>query len=93
MLKHSHEEMQMYECMLKENLKLNALAWKAKYVGQSYGVFCVSLSEEDKEQIYLEYELLLEKRRQEEDERLQRAKEAQLARSHTKAKKRFSSGK
>ena len=66
---------------------------KAKYVGQSYGVFCVSLSEEDKEQIYLEYELLLEKRRQEEDERLQRAKEAQLARSHTKAKKRFSSGK
>lgn len=56
--------------MLKNNLKLNAIAWKAKNAGQSYGMFSIALSEEDKEQIYMEYEQMLERRKDEENIRL-----------------------
>lgn len=57
--------------MLNNSLKLNAIAWKAKSAGQSYGKFSVYLSEEDKEQIYMEYEQMLEKRKEEENTRLE----------------------
>lgn len=63
----------------KKNLKLDALAWKASCAGQSYGVFIASLTEEERKQIYYEYEQLMEKRRREEEERMQRFRESQLA--------------
>lgn len=74
--------------MLKNNLKLNAIAWKAKSVEQSYGNFSVSLSEKDKEQIYLEYEQMLERRKEEENARLElaRANQAEKKNKRTKSK-------
>ena len=60
--------------MLKNNLKLNALAWKAKSVGESYGVFCLHLSEQEKELIFAEYEQILEKKEKEEVARLEKVK-------------------
>lgn len=72
--------------MLANNLKLNAIVWKANCAGKSYGMFCLSLTDEEKEKVYFEYEQILEKRQQEEEERLRRAKEIQLA-SATKKKK------
>lgn len=74
--------------MLKNNLKLNAIAWKAKSAEQSYGNFSVSLSEKDKEQIYLEYEQMLERRKEEENARLElaRANQAEKKNKRTKSK-------
>ena len=72
--------------MLKNNLKLNAIAWKAKSAGQSYGVFSVTLSEKDKEQIYMEYEQMLENRKEEENMRLEQAR---LKQAEQKAKKKI----
>lgn len=54
--------------------------------GQSYGVFSVSLSEKDKEQIYMEYEQMLESRKEEENMRLEQARLKQAAQ---KAKKKI----
>ena len=71
--------------MLKNNLKLNAIAWKAKSASQSYGVFSVSLSEKDKEQIFMEYEQMLENRKEEENMRLEQAR---LKQAEQKAKKK-----
>lgn len=73
--------------MVNYNLKLNAIAWKAKSVGQSYGKFSVYLSEKDKEQIYMEYEQMLEKRKEEENTRLELAR-AKQAEKKTKGVKR-----
>lgn len=74
--------------MLKNNLKLNAIAWKAKSAGQSYGVFSVSLSEKDKEQIYMEYEQMLEIRKEEENMRLEQARLKQAAQKTKKKNKK-----
>ena len=60
--------------MLNNNLKLNAIAWKAKTVGKSYGMFCVALSERDKERIYLEYEQMLYTRKNDENRRLEQVR-------------------
>ena len=73
--------------MLKDNLKLNAIAWKAKSAGQSYGVFSVTLSEKDKEQIYMEYEQMLENRKEEENARLELARVKQAEKKNKRAKK------
>ena len=72
--------------MLKDNLKLNAIAWKAKSAGQSYGVFSATLSEKDKEQIYMEYEQMLENRKEEENMRLEQVR---LKQAEQKAKKKI----
>lgn len=72
--------------MLKDNLKLNAIAWKAKSAGQSYGVFSVTLSEKDKEQIYMEYEQMLENRKEEENMWLEQVR---LKQAEQKAKKKI----
>ena len=74
--------------MLKNNLKLNAIAWKAKSAGQSYGVFSVSLSEKDKEQIYMEYEQMLKIRKEEENMRLEQARLKQAAQKTKKKNKK-----
>ena len=60
--------------MLKNNLKLNALAWKANSIGESYGQFCVHLSENEKDLIFAEYEQLIEQKQQAELERLEKLK-------------------
>lgn len=65
--------------------KISAINWAAGNAGISYGKFQAGLTTEDKEQIYLEYEQLLEKKKQEEAERLQRAKETKLlSKTHKK---------
>lgn len=74
--------------MLKNNLKLNAIAWKAKSAGKSYGVFSVTLSEKDKEQIYMEYEQMLEIRKEEENMRLEQARLKQAAQKTKKKNKK-----
>ena len=74
--------------MLKNNLKLNASAWKAKSAGQSYGNFSVSLSEKDKEQIYLEYEQMLERRKEEENARLELARANQAEKKNKRTKRK-----
>ena len=74
--------------MLKNNLKLNAIAWKAKSAGKSFGVFSVTLSEKDKEQIYMEYEQMLEIRKEEENMRLEQARLKQAAQKTKKKNKK-----
>lgn len=74
--------------MLKNNLKLNAIAWKAKSAGQSYGNFFVSLSKKDKEQIYLEYEQMLERRKEEENARLELARANQAEKKNKRTKRK-----
>ena len=73
--------------MLENNLKLDAIAWKAKSAGKSYGVFSVTLSEKDKEQIYMEYEQMLENRKEEENARLELARVKQAEKKNKRAKK------
>lgn len=74
--------------MLKSNLKLNAIAWKAKSVGKSYGMFSVALSEKDKEQIYIEYEQMLETRKEEEIARLELARANQAEKKNKRTKRK-----
>lgn len=74
--------------MLKNNLKLNAIAWKAKSAGKSYGKFSVSLSEKDKEQIYMEYEQMLERRKEEENARLELARANQAKKKNKRTKRK-----
>ena len=74
--------------MLKNNLKLNAIAWKAKSARQSYGNFSVSLSEKDKEQIYLEYEQMLKRRKEEENARLELARANQAEKKNKRTKRK-----
>lgn len=78
--------------MTIKNLKLNAIAWKAGKAGLSYGMFCASLTEEEKKQIYREYEQLIADRQKEEEERLQRAKKASAARARRKKSSGFLHG-
>ena len=42
--------------MLEDNQKINAIAWEAKKRNFSYGVFSTMLTEENKKQIYKQYE-------------------------------------
>lgn len=58
--------------MLKENLRLNAIAWKAKTEGISYGQYAYALTDYEKNMIYNEYEQMLERRDEEECKRLDR---------------------
>ena len=51
------------------NLRLEALSWRAKQLGVSYGVFSAQTSQEEANQICKEFEKLLEERRQAEMER------------------------
>lgn len=71
---------------LSNSEKLSAINWAAGKEGISYGRFQGGLTAEKKEQIYLEYGQLLEKRQQEEAERLQKAKDAKVL-SKTRKKK------
>ncbi len=68
--------------MLKESFKLIALAWKAGDKGVTYGKFVQNLSDEEKEQIYEEYEQLLEQRQEEERKRIERAKKPKPAKKN-----------
>lgn len=45
--------------MLEDNQKINAIAWEAKKRNLSYGIFSSTLTEENKKQIYTEYEKYL----------------------------------
>ena len=45
--------------MLEDSQKINAIAWEAKRRNLSYGVFSAMLTEENKQQIYKEYEKYL----------------------------------
>lgn len=61
--------------MLSNSHKLNAIAWKADSEGMSYGRYCQNLSDQEKEMIYEQYELLLKKRKEQEEARLALAHE------------------
>lgn len=52
------------------NLRLEALSWRAKQLGVSYGVFSAQISQEEANKICEEFEKLLEERRKAEVERL-----------------------
>lgn len=52
------------------NLRLEALAWRANQLGISYGTFSAKVSQEEANQVCKEYEALLEERRKAETERL-----------------------
>lgn len=52
------------------NLRLEALAWRANQLGVSYGVFSAKASQEEVNQVCKDYEELLEERRKAEAERL-----------------------
>ncbi|MCC8103210.1 MAG: hypothetical protein LIP11_13485 [Clostridiales bacterium] len=60
--------------MLKEAQKLDAIAWKAGQEKISYGKFIISLSEDEKKQIYEEYELQYNEKQEEENKRILRMK-------------------
>lgn len=42
--------------MLEDNQKINAIAWEAKKRNFSYGVFSAMLTEENKKQVYKQFE-------------------------------------
>ena len=52
------------------NLQVEALSWRAKQLGVSYGVFSAQISAEEANRICKEFQELLETRKQEEMERL-----------------------
>ena len=68
--------------MLEDSQKINAIAWEAKRRNLSYGVFSAMLTEENKQQIYKEYEKYLLKKKEAEKERI---------RKYSKKKKRDNS--
>ncbi|MCM1047106.1 MAG: hypothetical protein NC433_01615 [Clostridiales bacterium] len=58
--------------MLNNSEKINAIAWRAKKEGFSYGNYAVGLSEEMKNSIYDEYEKYLNEKREREEARFSR---------------------
>ncbi len=68
--------------MLEDSQKINAIAWKAKKRNLSYGIFSAMLTEENKQQIYKEYENYLLAKKEAEKERI---------RKYSKRKKRDNS--
>lgn len=52
------------------NLRVEALSWRAKQLGVSYGVFSAQISQEEANQVCKEFEQLLEERRKAEKERI-----------------------
>lgn len=56
-------------------LYLDALAWKAKELGTSYGKLCVALTPAEAEAAVAEYKALCRRRQEEENLRLRQAKE------------------
>lgn len=56
--------------MLEDNQKINAIAWEAKKRNFSYGVFSAMLTEENKKQIYKEFEEYLTARKEAEKARI-----------------------
>lgn len=62
--------------------RLDALVWKAKQLGISYGELSAQLSNSENEHIYDEYVKVVEARRQEEKMRLEQARQ-QLAKKKT----------
>lgn len=60
--------------MLNNRLKLDAIAWKAKSNGISYGQYNCQLTDYDRECIYKEYEQVLAMRKKEEKDRLELAR-------------------
>ena len=68
--------------MLEDSQKINAIAGEAKRRTLSYGVFSAMLTEENKQQIYKEYEKYLLAKKEAEKERI---------RKYSKKKKRDNS--
>ncbi|MCD7885642.1 MAG: hypothetical protein LUI87_18405 [Lachnospiraceae bacterium] len=60
--------------MLKESQKLDAIAWKASKEKTSYGSYIISLTNDEKEKIYDEYELWIKEKEEEEEKRLLRGR-------------------
>ncbi len=58
--------------MLEDNQKINAIAWEAKKRNFSYGVFSAMLTEENKKQIYKEFEEYLTARKEAEKARIKK---------------------
>ena len=56
-------------------LYLDALAWKARELGMSYGKLSVALTPEETEAVAAEYRELRRRRQEEEELRLRQAKE------------------
>ena len=56
--------------MLEDSQKINAIAWEAKRRNLSYGVFSAMLTEENKQQIYKEYEKYLLAKKEAEKKRI-----------------------
>lgn len=56
--------------MLEDKEKLNAIAWKAKKAEVSYGQYSVMLSQEQKRQIYEDFDQYLQEKREKEEARL-----------------------
>ena len=52
------------------NLQLEALSWRAKQLGVSYGVLSAQISQREAEQIYKEFEQFLNERKRAEEERI-----------------------
>ena len=74
--------------MLKDSLKLNAIAWKAGTKGISYGQFVSNLSDQEKDLIYEEYEQMLEIRKEEENARLETARLVQSEKKKKRAREK-----
>ena len=58
--------------MLEDNQKINAIAWEAKKRNLSYGIFSSTLTEENKNKIYTEYEKYLRIKKEAEQERIRK---------------------
>lgn len=56
------------------NLRLEALSWRAKQLGVSYGVLSAQISQREAEQICKEFEQFLEERKKAEEERIRTRK-------------------
>lgn len=55
---------------LTPNERINAIAWAARQRNLSYGAYQARLTNEERDQVYLEYAEHLRQRRQEEQSRL-----------------------
>lgn len=56
--------------LLTQSERLNAIAWKARELKMSYGVYQARLTEAGRDKVYREYAELLRRRREAEQERL-----------------------
>lgn len=52
------------------NFQLEALSWRAKKLGISYGLLSAQISQEEAKQIYKEFEALLQAKKKAEEERI-----------------------